>query len=198
MYEGNKIDRKFENPIDNFILDYICEPLSIICYSNNITPNTITLIGVINALVSYWFLYNYKIHYFILFFMFAYICDCLDGYLARKYNIESYFGDLFDHITDILQYILLIVILIKKYNFLKYNKLIILSICFIILMFITQGCQEKIMNQNNNSQILSNFKKICSSSIEAKINILRFFGAGTTQLYSILLSYYLWSQKIKR
>ena len=66
------------------------------------------------------------------------------------------------------------------------------------MMFITQGCQEKIMNQNNNSQILSNFKKICSSSIETKIYILRFFGARTTQLYSILLSYYLWSQKIKR
>ena len=61
------------------------------------------------------------------------------------------------------------------------------------MLFITQGCQEKIMNQNNNSKILSNFKILCSSTIETKIHILRLFGAGTTQLYSIILSYYLWS-----
>jgi len=190
---GEKINPKYENPIDNFIVLTLCEAVSNILYKYKITPNIITIVGVIFAIIGAYFLYKYNIKYFIVFNLLAYYCDCLDGYMARKYNQATKLGDYLDHITDMLQNILLIYILVKKYNLFKYKKICIISIVLFILLLITQGCQEKIMDEMNNSEILSIAKRICHNKFEKNINVLRFFGAGTYQLYVIILSYYLWS-----
>ena len=197
MKEGYKLEKDYENPIDNFILDYICEPISGKLHSLQMNPNSITIIGFLGSLISCWFLYNFKIYYFIIFHIIAYICDCLDGYMARKYNETSKFGDLLDHSTDIIQNVVLIYILIIIYDFTKYKNLIYLSLILLLCLFITQGCQEKVMKKENSSIILGCFKNICIKSFENNIKSIRIFGAGTFQIYIIILSYYLWKQKSK-
>jgi phosphatidylglycerophosphate synthase len=197
MKIGHKIEKQYENPIDNFILDYICEPLSDKFHKWQMNPNSITIIGFLFSLISFWFLYNYKIHYFIMFHILAYVCDCLDGYIARKYNETSKFGDFFDHITDLIQNIIFLYLIINVYDFLKYKRLVYLTVGLLIGMFITQGCQEKIMKSENSSIILGCFKTMCFKPFSNNIKILRFLGAGTFQLYIIIISYYLWKQKVK-
>ena len=45
------------------------------------------------------------------------------------------------------------------------------------------------MDQLNNSIVLSSFKTMCKKSMKNHINILRLFGAGTTQLFVLIISF---------
>jgi phosphatidylglycerophosphate synthase len=197
MKTGHKLKKEYENPIDNFILDYICEPISTKLRRWQTNPNSITIIGFLFSMLGCWFLYNHKIYYFIVFHILAYICDCLDGYMARKYNETSKFGDLLDHTTDIIQNIVLLYIIIIVYDFLKYKRLVYLTIGLLLGLFVTQGCQEKVMEIDNSSIILGCFKNMCFKPFQNNIKTLRFLGAGTFQLYIIVISYYLWKQKLR-
>lgn len=190
----SKINPDYENPIDNMIVNYICQPISSFIHKLKITPNQITTIGLLSSLYGSYHLYYYNIKLFIIFYLFAYVCDCLDGFIARKYNQFSKFGDYYDHITDILQMCLVIWILIYKYNLIKYPKIIILSLIILIIFSITQGCQEILMG-NNSSVIIGITKKMCSHKIIKKISFLRYFGSATIILYVMGIAYYLWSQK---
>lgn len=197
MKTGHKLKKEYENPIDNFILDYICEPISTKLRRWQTNPNSITIIGFLFSMLGCWFLYNHKIYYFIVFHILAYICDCLDGYMARKYNETSKFGDLLDHTTDIIQNIVLLYIIIIVYDFLKYKRLVYLTIGLLLGLFVTQGCQEKVMEIDNSSIILGCFKNMCFKPFQNNIKTLRFLGAGTFQLYIIIISYYLWKKKLR-
>ena len=151
----------------------------------------ITTIGVFSSLLGAYFLYTKKIYLFIFFYLFAYFCDCLDGYIARKYKKETIFGDYYDHITDVIQMILIIFILVYKYNILKYKSITIVTLILIIIYAITQGCQEKLMG-NNTSEILGITKKMCPEKIKTNISLFKLFGSGTVIFYVMFLSYYLW------
>lgn len=186
-----KINPVYENPIDNFIVFELCEPISNFLNSINITPNIITTFGVISSLIGAYFLYKYKIYPFIFFYLFAYFCDCLDGYMARKYNKQTKFGDYYDHITDIIQMGLIIIILIYRYNIFEYKSISIVTLIIIIIFAITQGCQEKLMG-NNTSEILGITKKMCPEKFKKNISLFKIFGSGTIILYVMFLSYYLW------
>jgi phosphatidylglycerophosphate synthase len=194
---GAKIAKKYENPIDNFIVHQLCEPVSETLYKYKITPNIITIIGFIFAIFGLIGLYHYKIYHFMIFNVLAYYCDCLDGFMARKYKQTTKFGDYLDHITDILQVLGIIYVLFTRYKLIKFPKLIGVSMIMAILLFIVQGCQEQLMDQLNNSIVLSSFKTMCKKSMKNHINILRLFGAGTTQLFVLIISYYLWSNMKK-
>ena len=194
---GAKIAKKYENPIDNFIVHELCEPVSETLHNNSITPNIITITGFIFAIFGFIGLYNYKIYHFMIFNVLAYYCDCLDGYMARKYKKATKFGDYLDHITDLLQVLAIIYIFIMRYNIIKFPKVIGISLIILTLFFVAQGCQEKLMKKENTSEALSIFKTMCKKSMKNYINILRFFGAGTAQLYVLIVSYYLWSNMKK-
>lgn len=189
-----KINPKYENPIDNFIVFELCEPISDYLYNQKITPNIITTIGFISSLLSSYFLYQYKIYIFIPLYLFAYFCDCLDGFMARKYNLETKFGDYYDHITDIFQTVIVLFIFIYRYSFLNFRKTVIFTLFLMILFSITQGCQEKLMGKNT-SDIIGVTKKMCSKNFKRQIDFIRVFGSGTIIFYILFLAYYLWVKK---
>ena len=189
-----KINPKYENPIDNFIVFELCEPISDYLYNKKITPNMITTVGFISSLLGSYSLYNYKIYHFIPLYLFSYFCDCLDGFMARKYSLETKFGDYYDHITDILQMVLILFILVYRYNAFNNTKIIIFTLILMIIYSITQGCQEILMGSNT-SDIIGVTKKMCSNKIKAQIEIIKLFGSGTIIFYILFLSYYLWLKK---
>ena len=190
-----KINPVYENPFDNFIVFELCEPISDFLNYKKITPNIITTVGVTSSLIGAYFLYEYKIYLFIFFYLFAYFCDCLDGYMARKYNKQTKFGDYYDHVTDIIQMGLIFLILVYRYSIFQHKNISILTLVVIIIFAITQGCQEKLMG-GNTSEILGITKKMCPENFKRNISLFKIFGSGTIILYVMFLSYYLWS-KIK-
>lgn len=78
--------------------------------------NYITLLGLIIVLVSYYIYLQTSNSIFILISLFGFSCDYWDGYIARKYIISSSFGNILDKLVDKICQILLLLILIIKFN----------------------------------------------------------------------------------
>lgn len=173
----NKIPNKFENPID-ILLSKLADKISPYFYSLNFTPNHITTMSVIFSICCIYTLYK---EYYILssiMLLLSYFFDILDGIYARKYDMVTEFGDYYDHISDILLYLILIpMIIYKSKNKTKLIPFIILLMICLFVMMIQLGCQEKISNSNE-SKMLSYYKKLCPYP-EKIMKFSRFGGCGT-------------------
>ena len=66
----SKLPEKYENPIDNLIVNKFCKPVSDYVYKYNIKPNTITTIGLFSGLLHSYYLYNYNFYYFTIYICF--------------------------------------------------------------------------------------------------------------------------------
>lgn len=96
----------------SYIDRFIYSKLSINCVDyldkKNITPNMITLVSFLFGLLSSLNLYFDYYTLSGICFITNYIIDCIDGPLARYSNKTSKFGDIYDHFTDILTFMLLL------------------------------------------------------------------------------------------
>ena len=117
----------------------------------------------------------------------SFFFDVLDGIYARSYDMVTTFGDYYDHISDIVLYIILITMIIYKCK--NKLKLIPFLVIFAIFFYITMmqlGCQEKIYNKEE-SDTLNFFKKLCPNPPEKTIKFTRFFGCGSSILLLMIL-----------
>ena len=187
-----KIKKKFENPIDNILIDiadYLCPYFKIL----NFTPNHITGLSLIFGVISIYNFYNKKFKYASIYFFISYFFDIMDGHYARKYKQVTKNGDLFDHIKDIIVYISLVV-LFFKFNKYKNIHLIIICIIWISILYCTLthlGHQEKIYNTNE-SESLSFLKDIVKNkNSSTEICKTKFCGNGSLILYTCLIIYFI-------
>jgi len=184
--DGRKIADKFENPIDS-ILIYVCEFMGkYLKKLNIITPNMITTTSLVVSLLGVNCIYNKKYKLGAILYFLGYFFDCLDGNYARKYNMVSEFGDLYDHLSDMIKTIALIIVILNLN--IKYNTKILflfVHILFFITMLIHLGCQEKIINSR--SGMLNTLKHLCSRN--DYINYTKFVGCGTLNIISLLFIY---------
>jgi hypothetical protein len=190
---GRKITHDEENPFDNVVIDiaewlntYIFRPL-------NYTPNMITTMSLIMGLASaLLFHYQYYLSSIILFIT-AYILDCADGNYARTYNMETSFGDYYDHISDVSKIVALLVVIITHPIPQRLKVMFIIGlVIFSMLSMFHLGCQETIYNPDGSHKYdsLSSLKQLCGSSTEqGKKYILhsRYVGVGTLMLYCCLI-----------
>jgi phosphatidylglycerophosphate synthase len=184
--KGRKIDRKYENPIDNVLID-ICEFISPVMYKYKISPNMITTIGVFFNILSLYVYFQKKKYQAAFYWFMNYFCDCLDGYIARKYNMVTEFGDWYDHATDLIGYISLLFWLYYTTNsIIAIIPLIILS----MLAMIQMNNQEKISNSVK-STTLSSMNTIIKYIPKIDIEYSRYVGAGTFHFVIILYILYL-------
>ena len=136
-----KISREKDNFIDNIFID-ISELLCPVFKYFNFTPNMITGINIIFSILCLYYLYIEEYKLGVLFLILTYLFDALDGFYARKYKMETYFGDLLDHYTDYIFYVGLYYLLLFKIPF-KNNKIflvILLILSYISIMHL--GCTE--------------------------------------------------------
>lgn len=186
--EGRKITREQENPFDNIFID-IAEWLNINIFRPlNYTPNMITTMSLFIGLTSS-VLFHFQ--YYIpcmLFFITAYILDCADGNYARRYNMETSFGDYYDHISDLSKGLFMLIAIFIHPIPIKIKQIYVF-ILFIIfsLSLVHLGCQEGIYNPDHHDKYdsLSNLKYLCGtteSSLEY-IKVTRYFGTGTLIVY---------------
>ena len=147
-----------ENPIDN-IFYTLANYINPYLYKLNVTPNMITIFGLISALISHYFLYNYNILVAFLFIIIAQFCDCIDGQYARKYNMSSKFGDLLDHGVDFIKLTILCFILYYRYNLTTFLKIIFISLGVINLLF--NICLFKYESKDSNNETIIDYKQYC-------------------------------------
>jgi len=176
----------YENPIDR-LLYYSIEYISDTIFNLNITPNIITLFGLICSLLSAYFLYEKKIIYCIVFWILSYYLDLLDGYIARKYNQGSTMGGWFDHISDLIKLVIFLYVLYlhKKFN------IIYIFILLTIIGLSNTSCRTKFLKtETNETDSLYLIQRMCPDKNYVKYT--RYWGEGTISLIIpviILFSY---------
>jgi len=179
-YDGRKIGREIENPIDNLIIDLwtgINRRLS----PKWVSPNLLTTFSLVTGVLSAWFIYKDLFLHSGIFYFLSYLFDCLDGNFARMYNQVTKFGDFYDHFTDRVKMVLVIIAILTNKVISYRAKVIFMVVFFIFFAFLVyhMSCQE--MNvKSGKSMFLSMYRGICSC--KNYINITRFFGYGTFNL----------------
>lgn len=137
-------------PIEWMLYDKICPVLAPIFYEKfHLSPNMITLIGGVMSILALNALKNKNFIMFTIFLIIRQILDGLDGYVARKYEHFSKWGEILDHGIDEITIFGIILLLWRSLGFKK------LSI-FVIVAIIQAYFQDKRVKciQNNDRRCL--------------------------------------------
>jgi phosphatidylglycerophosphate synthase len=190
----NKIPDNLDNPIDNILYKIIDTQLEF--YNDlHLTPNLLTTISLISGLSSVYLLKNDQFVISAILWFISYYFDCTDGKMARKFNMTSRFGDLYDHASDTLKHILLFYVLYSKLkDNANYNKILIIFIVIFVLSMAQLGCQEKLTKKLTNkdeSPTLEITEKLVIIDCEEQMKFTRYFGPATITIYLILVILYI-------
>lgn len=184
----NKIPDNIDNPIDTFLYKIIDNHLEFY-NNNNFTPNKITTLSLISGLLSGYSFYKDQYILSALLFLLSYYFDCADGKFARKYNMVTKFGDIYDHISDVTKVgVLILLMYYKSKNKLdnKFKKIIIPGIILLILLILFFECQEKIYDKKeSDTLLLTNI--FTQDQCKENIKYLRYFSPVTLIMYIIII-----------
>ena len=189
-----KVNKEHDNPVESIILD-MGDKIIPFFKNTGHTPNMLTTYSFILGLVSVYFLYNNQLFKFSLCFFISFVFDCWDGHMARKYNMTSKFGDLYDHISDIIVGLSIFYVSYTKYKHKITLNIVLLVSIMTYLMHKHIACyQQYYINSNKSeSETIDYFTILCNN----KEDILwtKYFGTGTYVLFGIALIYYIDSKK---
>tara|TARA_B100001059_G_C17650532_1_gene484182 strand:+ start:203 stop:781 length:579 start_codon:yes stop_codon:yes gene_type:complete len=182
-----KLPADLENPIDNFVY-IIVDFLSPLFNDFGLGPNSITTLSLISGVYSGYLAYKRMFIWAMAFYSLAYIFDCLDGYNARKYKVETKFGDYYDHFSDVFKFIM-----IMLGCYFANAKIFWISIPFILLdsllVMMHLGCQEVYYGKLNSDTL--NFLGKCPTSKQSQVKKYlkwtRYFGTGTSTLLVLII-----------
>ena len=155
---------------------------------NSKIPNILTLTRLASVPLFSLFLFVDSIQYRLIFlalFVYASITDFLDGYLARKYNINTTFGRVFDPIADkSLILVVFIVLLVKNISYAPY---IVIPIMVILLReLVISGIREGLAVK----QIIVNVSKLGKYKTTIQMICLGFLILGGKEnIYLVYIEY---------
>ena len=189
MPDNRKIYKIHDNPIDNVIID-IAHWMNVNVFTYlHFTPNILTTISLLFGIISPIFFYKKQYTLASVCFLLSYFFDCADGDYARTYDMVTEFGDYYDHVSDIVKFILLLIVIIFHKIDVKWKIMfVVIFISLGILSCIHLGCQEKIYDPEAND-ILSKLIPICNN--EKNIVWTRYFGVGTNMMFVTLFLFFI-------
>jgi phosphatidylglycerophosphate synthase len=179
-----KIGEYNESKFNNFVYS-IVKRLVPILYNIGFNPNNITTLSLIFCVLSY---NNLKVKnpVCIVYYVIYMVLDYSDGYMARLYNMQSEFGDFYDHARDILFHILILSLIYPS------KKLSGMFVLGVILSLNSFGCQEIIYEANCNNKSNSSIgwlKAFCSNNpLLNKFN--EYIGSGSVYFFTIIIMWF--------
>ncbi len=181
----NKIPLEIDNFIDGILYKFIDKHIE--TYKKwGFTPNTLTTFALITGYTTAYLITQQKFYLAGFTFFLSYYFDCADGKFARRYNMNTIFGDYYDHFSDITK-ISLILFALYKNNVIKFKKIIIIVILLFILAMYHMGCQQALYKSEViESPTLDIFKSSEESCIK-NVNHTKYFGCGTFSLALLLI-----------
>jgi len=130
----------------------------------------------------------------------AYLFDCIDGYMARRYKQTSVFGDYYDHISDKVKQILLLIVFLYKYPIRKLIPTGFVLGGLLFAQWIYQGCAQKIKantQKEKRGEILDLLQILCPNE-ETTIQWIKYFSCGTFILALTLAAVWLELSQTKK
>jgi len=181
-----KLPSELDNPFDNMVLDLVESTVDFF-HDVGFTPNGVTTLSLISGLYGVYKFANFEFYQSAFLHLISYYFDCLDGHLARKYNMTTEFGDYYDHTKDFIVSGLLFYHMAKFYWTVEHNIKYIIPIIVIIVLygvFHHMGCQE--IYYGNHTETMSIFLDSCDAKDKKEAAKLlkssRHLGCGTAIL----------------
>jgi phosphatidylglycerophosphate synthase len=179
---GRKIPEDMENPFDNIILRF-AERVNPALVAHGVTPNLLTsfslIFGVAAAVYIYWGCF---VTGAILFFM-AYVFDCMDGNMARAFDMVTRFGDFYDHVTDMVQVVCFIAAITCSPMLYQWKVvLFVTTLILYVAAMVHVGCQERMYGKS--VPCLQMLEYLCPNP-DKNIYTTRYFGTGTTVVFIV-------------
>ena len=185
----SKLHNKFNNPVD-VGLSKIYSPWIPTLRNAGVTPNMLTTASMLCGFYSAKLILDNQPKRGALFFALNYLFDCMDGYMARLYKMETHFGDWYDHVTDWITMGLVLYAILKTNKYTQVTMWVISIVTAFLIYNTTRwfGCQEKIYNSEIGRSI-SGFKQMCENPT-VQLYTTRYFGTGTLGLFVYLVIYF--------
>ena len=186
-----KLPSELENPIDNLIHKGL-HPTTTFLKKFNMTPNGITTLSLVFGLLAIVCLILGKVWLMAIFYFISYFFDCCDGFYARRYNMCSAGGDMYDHIKDVTVFgLLLTVFFFRNYKKLSRKQLVIvigILVFFTVMMGVQMCAQETYHGKAQDSPFLNVFNFITDKEqAERVMRVTRYFGCGSFNLALLLV-----------
>ena len=185
----SKLDTKYNNFVDNAFA-CIYSPWMPKLHSIGVTPNMLTTFSMLCGVYSARLIWDGRPRDAAVFFLLNYFFDCMDGHMARQFNMETKFGDWYDHLTDWATFGLVGYALMKRNSYCAS----MVAPCILIFIFLVYntikwfGCQEKKYN-NEIGKSMTFLKKVCSDP-EKDLVATKHFGVGTITMFVFFLIYF--------
>lgn len=179
---NNKIDEQYQNILDKYMMKLVewTEP---IYHKLNFTPNQLTTLSLVFGLLCIFFiLARLPVLASVCIFL-SYYFDVLDGYYARKHNMETNIGYYYDRVSDFIV-IFGIFSAIRKVHADRAGMINLVSTLLNVMIFINVGCQEKKLGKQDNS-IMGMFRDFCFN--EDVIHYSKYFTKSTYILFIIFI-----------
>ena len=127
-------DEIFESWADNNIFFPIANNIVDPLHQLSLTPNNVTVLSNIFTFLSIYFIYQNEELYAALAYFSGYLLDCVDGKMARKYNLSSKYGMALDLVSNNISNFILIIYLISKFGITNNFILVIISMTYMLSM----------------------------------------------------------------
>jgi len=124
-------DEIFESWADLNIFAPIAKKMVVPLYNLGMTPNMVTITSTIFTLSSIYFLHIENKQLAVFSYIFGYLLDCVDGRMARKYNLGSDIGMALDCVSDNISNLVLFIYILSTR---PYNQQTIIFICILFFM----------------------------------------------------------------
>lgn len=175
----NKVPNDAENPLDKVILQATSHILPVFRATHH-TPNTITTYSFLCGLAAVWFLAQGCVGAFVLLYSAAYVFDCMDGQFARRYGMTSTFGDLYDHVTDLIVYSLVCAVVLRKLGARRSNGDIAVMYALLLVallgLLVNAGCAQRVhrlQQPDRQTETLDALQGLCPC--EDWVSVTRYF-----------------------
>ena len=119
----------------------------------------------------------------------------MDGQFARRYNMTSRFGDVYDHVTDHIVVLLMVSVTLKRKQRPIPVPLVVGCVLIIALMYISVGCQQRLKRSDTERETLDVAKGACRDT--EWIHWSRYLGPTAFNIVVVAACAYLMHNKEK-
>jgi hypothetical protein len=113
---SSSCSERYTHPGDALLVRYSDQVVALLRQGLGLTPNMVTLLSILAALLALWMLHRRNLVGFVALAVLSYYFDGLDGNMARRYRIFSEYGEALDKFSDAAFFVGIVGVLAFSYG----------------------------------------------------------------------------------
>lgn len=176
----------YENPLDQLLFN-VASPIVDAARSVGVTPNQVTAASFLAGATALHAFKQGSPRLAVACWVLNYLCDTVDGMMARRYNMETAFGDMADHVTDVVTYTGIFALAgARVWRGQAWQPLaigLVLALCAVGHM----TCQEAFVKDKHQKVAMLNAEQCADPD---NLRWTRFVGVGSLNLYLLWMIWF--------